>query len=217
MADKVISFDLDGTIVQSEFGNKVWLEGLPKAYAQEKNIPYETARSYLLASYDRIGSDKKEWYDLSYWIKLLNLTITPIELLQKYVDSIVLYPDAEDVIKSLSENYDLIISSGAMKEFIEIELSHTNLIDYFKYTFSSTTDMNIVKKDPLFYNMIAKTLNVASNNITHVGDNEVYDYISPKKAGFSAFYLCRKYQLNKHYTVFSLFEFEDKMRDLSKL
>ena len=215
MVNKVISFDLDGTIVQSEYGNKVWLEGLPKAYAQEKNIPYDTAKSFLLASYDRIGSGKREWYDLLYWINLLDISITPTELLKKYVDSIILYPDAEVVIKSLSDDYDLVISSGAMKEFIEIELSYTNLINYFKHTFSSITDTNTVKKDSSFYNMIAKSLNVSPNKITHVGDNELYDYISPKKAGFSAFYLCREGQLDKGYTVSSLFEFEDKMRNKS--
>ena len=36
---KVVSFDLDGTIVEGAYGNMVWLEGIPEKYADRYDMP----------------------------------------------------------------------------------------------------------------------------------------------------------------------------------
>ncbi len=209
---KVISFDLDGTIVNSNFADNVWLHGLPKYYALENNISEQKAQVLLMQEYEKMGSDNREWYDLRYWISKYNLAITPYELLKEYENTISVYEDVKDVIKTLSKDFDLIISSGAMKEFIEVELTKTNLKKYFTDTFSSTSDTQTVKKDPAFYLMIVHHLKRNPSDITHIGDNEQYDYISPKKAGLNAFYLQRNSSNNADYIVSSLFDFEKKIR-----
>lgn len=214
----IISFDLDGTIMQQGFADAVWLIGLPKIYAEQKNLDFKTAQALLLNSYEHIGSDKREWYDLMYWITALDLSVSPKELLEAYRSSIQLFPDAAPVIRSLSEEYMLIISSGAMKEFIDIQLAETELIRYFSHMFSSTTDSNMVKKDPLFFKYIANNLDVRPDEIIHVGDNEIYDYESPRKAGLLAFYLCRDENhtvSTPRHIVHSLTEFEQQVKILS--
>jgi putative hydrolase of the HAD superfamily len=211
---KVISFDLDGTIMQPGFGDSVWLEGLPLALANQKGISDDIAKNKMIKAYDETGSDKREWYDLTYWIKELKLTLNPNKLLNSYKHMVKPYPDAYKVIKRLSKQFDLIISSGAMREFITIELSISNLSDYFKDIFSSTTDTKTVKKDPDFYKMICKKLNVEPDEIVHIGDNLEYDYISPKKAGMMAFYLNRDATSNDAFTVKSLKEFEFALNKL---
>ncbi|MDG6228796.1 MAG: HAD family hydrolase [Candidatus Thermoplasmatota archaeon] len=214
----IISFDLDGTIMQQGFADTVWLIGLPKIYAEEKNLDFETAQTILMTSYEQISSDRREWYDLDYWITSLCLSITPKELLEKYRSHIQLFPDAASVIKSLSNEYTLIISSGAMKEFIDIQLTSTGLNHYFSHMFSSTTDSDMVKKDPLFFKYIAHTLDVRPEEIAHVGDNEIYDYQSPRKAGLHAFYLHREKNHSmpdSSHIVHSLREFEQLVKKLS--
>ena len=212
----IISFDLDGTIMQQGFADSVWLIGLPKLYASQKNLDFETAQTLLMQSYDAIGSDKREWYDLTYWISHLGLSVTPADLLQLYKDAIKPFPDATPVIQHLSKKYTLIISSGAMSEFIHIQLSSTHLIHYFSHLFSSTSDTNMVKKDPLFYQTIAEKLQVSPSEIVHVGDNEIYDYQSPTKAGCKAFYLNREKTKTAPHIIHSLTEFEQRLDALSK-
>ena len=71
---KVISFDLDGTLMKSTYADLVWLEGLPKIFAKEKKIDFLIAKNYLQQEYDKVGDNKEEWYDLEYWFKRFNLT-----------------------------------------------------------------------------------------------------------------------------------------------
>jgi len=208
----IISFDLDGTIMHQSFAYTIWLIVLPKIYATKVIITFETAQALFMQCYDIIGSERREWYDLSYWISLFHLPITTEELLRSYIDTIKLYADALEVIRNLSKNYTLIISSGAMKEFINIQLETTHLMKYFSHLFSSTSDTNMVKKDPRFYLNIAEKLNVKPSEIVHVGDNEIYDYQTPKKAGFQVFYLNRNKTHTASYIVHSLHEFEGMIK-----
>jgi putative hydrolase of the HAD superfamily len=187
----IISFDLDGTLMKPGFGDIVWLEGLPKVYANHHHIDVENAKTFFKQAYDTIGSDKREWYDLSFWIQKYHLPITPRELLDQYESSIELYHDVCDVLDQLSKSYTLIISSGAMKEFIIKELEYTGIRQYFDYLFSSTTDTTTVKKDPSFYTMIAKILEIPPHHIIHIGDNIDYDYHAPTSAGLHAYVLDR--------------------------
>ena len=192
----IISFDLDGTLMKPGFGDAVWLEGLPRVYAQHHNIDLDQAKSFFKQSYDRVGSDRREWYDLSFWIQKYHLPITPNELLDQYESTIEIFEDVNESLKVLSKSYTLIISSGAMIEFIIKELEYTGIRQYFNHLFSSTSDTSTVKKDPAFYDMIAETLQSPANHIIHIGDNIDYDYHAPKLAGFHAYYLDR----NKHHT-----------------
>ncbi|MFO8077766.1 MAG: HAD family hydrolase [Thermoplasmatota archaeon] len=208
---KIISFDLDGTLTKPDFGDLVWLEGLPKAYANEKNIALSKAKKQLIQAYDEIGKTKREWYDLSYWIKKLHLSIQPQDLLHQYKDRIKAYPEAASVVANLSKSYSLIISSSAMKEFISIELSQSNMSSYFSYVFSSTSDTDTVKKNPSFYKMICSRLNISTDDLIHVGDSKRLDYESPRKIGITSFYLQRDKQSKKQFYVSSLKEFENRI------
>ena len=205
----ILSFDLDGTLMKPGFGNKVWLEGLPKIYAQTHKITYKKAKEQLLTAYDTIGNTRREWYDLSYWIKELNLNITPDELLEEFSAYIHPYPEVPSLIKQLSNDYELIISSSAMKPFIKIELQTAKLFSYFTDFFSATSDTNTIKKDPYFYKMIVEKVGCNPNEMIHVGDNQQFDYVSPKKAGLYAFYLDRTASTKQDYVISSLTEIKN--------
>ena len=188
---RIISFDLDGTITTKEFADLVWLEGIPTIYARDRNIDIDTAKRYILEEYDKIGDGKVEWYDLGYWIRKWNLKTTPGELLSRYSHAIHLYPDAVSVIPSLSKKYTLIITSNARREFIDIQLEKTGFKKFFTYIFSSTSDENIVKKNPRFYKIICDKLDVHPDDIIHIGDDREADFLIPRSTGITSFYLDR--------------------------
>jgi putative hydrolase of the HAD superfamily len=212
----IISFDLDGTITTSDYADHVWLEGLPRIYAKEKNTSYRKAKQILINAYDAIGDHKSEWYDLSYWFIRYRLKTPWQNLLKQYTHYIQPYQDALYAVKKLAPRFPLIITSNAIREFIEIELQSTVLTDYFYSIYSSLSDFKQVKKHPNVYQQICDVLQIETHDLIHVGDRYDYDYISPKKIGVQAYHLDRN-QTNQRtsFTVFSLYEFLDKIHNMN--
>jgi len=186
---KVFSFDMDGTLVPTDFVDAVWLEGIPSLYAKKHKISFEKAYEIVTKAYNEVGEHRIEWYYLDYWLKRFDLKITKKELFNMYKDKVKIYKDAEDVIKSLSNRYKLIISSNAEKDFIWFQLKP--LLPHFHHVFSATSDFKEVKKSQEFYGKICELLKVAPEEIVHIGDHPVFDYLNPRKIGINAFLLNR--------------------------
>jgi putative hydrolase of the HAD superfamily len=187
---RVISLDMDGTLVNTRFVDKVWMEGMPMLYAEKTGLDFPLARSYVVGEYMKIGSDHLEWYDLLYWIDKFGLKVGKEELLQMYEDEIEIFPEVQEVLDHLSESYDLVVTSNAAREFIDFELD--GLSDYFREIFSATSDFREVKKSPLIYGTVCAHMGVKPFEVLHIGDHYNYDYESPLEAGLDALFLDRK-------------------------
>jgi len=187
---RVISLDMDGTLVKTRFVDKVWMEGMPMLYAEKTGLDFPVAKEYVVGEYMKIGSDKLEWYDLLYWIERFGLKVGKDELLQMYEDEIETYPEVQEVLDLLAESYELVVTSNAAREFIDIELE--GLSDYFSETFSATSDFREVKKSPLIYGTVCAHMGAKPFEVLHIGDHYNYDYESPLEAGLDALFLDRK-------------------------
>jgi putative hydrolase of the HAD superfamily len=187
---RIISLDMDGTLMKSRFVDRVWMEGIPALYAERTGMDFQAAKEHVIGEYARVGSDRMEWYDLLYWIEKFGLKIGKDELLQMYEDEVEAYPEVLEVLELLSERYDLVVTSNAAREFIEIELE--GLAEYFREVFSATSDFREVKKSPLVYGAICAQMNARPFEVLHIGDHYHYDYESPIQAGLDALFLDRK-------------------------
>jgi len=184
---KVVSFDLDGTIVDGAYGTMVWLEGIPQLYAERYGMAIEDAKGEVTAAYDSIGEGDLLWYDIGYWLRRFDLRIPVNDLLDRYVDHIRLLPHVAEVIRALKEKYRLIIASNAARIFVEKELRFTGLERYFDRIISATSDFRMVKKEEGFYRELCRLLCVSPAEITHVGDHVVFDVEIPGRVGIDAF------------------------------
>ena len=213
--DKMISFDMDGTLIHQSFANAVWLEGLPHRYAIHQGISFLKAKRYLMKEYNKIGPEAIEWYDIQYWLKKLGLDENWKALLDAYRHKITLYPEVPTVLHTLKEKYSLMIISNAAREFLNIELEAANLAHYFSHIFSAVTDFKQTKKDSKVYQQICNSLSMEPSHIMHVGDDYCFDYLIPQKIGIIAFYLNRNHhhhhQGNNHYTLTNLTELSSKI------
>jgi len=212
---KIISFDFDGTLAKHTFADAFWLEGVPSLYARQHHVDVEAAKKYLFEEYEKIGDNRIEWYDPGYWFDRFNLQTDWKKMLLDYRNNVEIYPEVPSVLKRLSKNYILIISSNAKKEFIDVQLTQAKLYNYFDKVFSSTSDFHTVKKVTDFYAMICKKLNISPQEMIHVGDHKEFDYLSPQKLGITSYYLDRKKQTSGVHIVSDLNEFEKKISKLS--
>jgi len=184
---KVISFDLDGTIVDGAYGNMVWLEGIPQRYAEKYGLPVEDAKRAVKSEYDSIGEADLLWYDIDYWLKRFGLAVRPDDLLDQYVEYIRLLPHVAEVIGELKGKYVLVVASNAARLFVEKELRCTGLEGSFSRIVSATSDLRMVKKEEGFYRELCRLLDVSPADVAHVGDHAVFDVEVPLKVGIDAF------------------------------
>lgn len=208
---KVISFDFDGTIAKHTFADAFWLEGVPALYATQHHVDLGTAKKILFEEYEKIGENRIEWYDPGYWFDRFNLPADWKKTLDEFRKNSEIYPEVPSVLKRLSSKYSLIISSNAKKEFIEVQLTQTELKSYFSRVFSSTSDFHTVKKVKDFYAMICKKLNITPQEMIHVGDHREFDYVCPQKLGITSYFLDRKKHTTGPQVISDLEQFEKEI------
>jgi putative hydrolase of the HAD superfamily len=186
---KIVSFDLDGTIVNGQFGEMVWNHGIPEEFSKKYSIAFEEAKRLIIKEYEAIGDTNILWYNIEYWLNRFNLPIAADTLLNRYEAYIELLPDVKEVLETLKGKYTLIIASNAARIFVEKELYHMGAAHYFSHIISATTDYKMVKKGEGFYKKLCNTLNVSPEELIHVGDHPIFDFVAPSSVGIESYLL----------------------------
>ncbi len=208
---KIISFDMDGTLIDPEFTDWVWSHGIPTLYAKKEGIGFLEAKSMVEEEYRKVGEGAIEWYDIKYWLNFFGLNPDWKALMEPYIDKIKVYSDVNHVLDRLKERNSLILTSNAGKEFIDIELRATGIGKYFDRIFSATSDFGQVKKTIHFYQTVCEILKVSPGEIVHVGDHYEFDYLVPRSLGIHAFYLDRSGKQKGEFILSNLKELERKV------
>jgi len=188
----VISFDMDGTITDPSFVDSVWLEGIPRLYAIRNSVSFEDAITYVKMEYEKVGRERLEWYDLSYWTEKFGLDVSPEDVLGSFQHRIRIFPEVNEVLEEFKDKgFRLIIVTNAHREFVNLELERTKIGHYFERVFSSTSDFGLVKKTVNLYQKVCGIMGVSPGEMVHVGDDRIFDFVVPSKLGIKALYLDR--------------------------
>ena len=211
---RILSFDLEGTLVDNNFSRLVWEEGLPALYAEEKGISIESALKRVMEEYDKIGPERIEWYDLRYWFRRFELRANWKSLLERFKDCVGIYPEVRGVLARLGKDYELIIVSNTSRDFIDLQTKKLN--PYFRRIFSAPTDYGVLKS-PELYVRICSELGVKPQEMVHVGDHRSFDFTAPREVGITAFFLDRSGKEQGNNIIHDLEEFELKVSELRDL
>ena len=157
---RFISFDMDGTLIDSEFTDWVWGHGIPTLYAKKEGLTLEEAKALVTKEYHKVGEAAIEWYDIKYWFRFFDLGSDWKRLMESYADRIHVYPEVNQLLERLKKRFDLILTSNAAREFIDIEMKATGLARYFDRIFSATTDFRELKKTPNLYRRVCQDLGI---------------------------------------------------------
>jgi len=213
---KIISFDMDGTLVDAEFTDWVWGHGIPTLYAGKVGLSFEEAKAFVTKEYLKVGEGAIEWYDIKYWLQFFQLKESWKGIMERYTDKIRVYPDVNHILEGLKGRFPLILTSNAGREFINIEMEATGLARYFDRIFSATSDFRQVKKTAGFYERICRILEAEPREIVHVGDHYEFDYLVPRSLGIHAFYLDRVGEQKGAFIISDLRDLEGKLPALSE-
>jgi putative hydrolase of the HAD superfamily len=204
---KLVSFDLEGTLVTPDFSQAVWYEGIPSLYARQSGINFEEARAIVVKEYQAVGDRRKEWYDIKYWFNLFRLGDYR-KVLEQYRDRASQFPDVLPVLSSLGRKYRLIVATGTAREFLPYLLD--GLDGQFVGIFSSISDYGILKS-PQFYVQLCLEMGVKPYEMIHVGDSLHFDCIAAADAGVKAFHLDRKQESGSGDSLRNLVELETRL------
>jgi len=209
---RIASFDLDGTLTDSSFVDSVWLEGIPRLYATMHDLTFAEAKGFVTREYGKVGRERLEWYDLSYWIGKLGLNVSPGEILSSFQHRIRVFPEVTEVLDELRGiGVRLIIVTNARREFADLEIEKTKIGPYFERVFSATSDFELIKKTPDIYKKVCSICEVTPKEMVHVGDDQCFDFEIPKNLGIEAFYLDRTGKHSGQSVIHSLRELGQKL------
>ncbi len=188
-----VSFDLVGTLVGGDFFDKVWIEGIPRYYAETEGLSLEEAKKRVFKEYMKVGDEKLEWYFINYWLEKFSLDVDYKEIFEAYRGNLIIYDDVPYVLEKLKKlNVKLVVLTRTAREFIDFCLQ--DFSRFFYKVYSSTSDFNETRKTVSFYRVVCKKLSVSPFNLYHIGDDLKEDYINPRKIGVKSFYLVRNHK-----------------------
>lgn len=208
---KVVSLDMEGTLVDHAFSNAVWEHEIPRLYAEKHGIDVDAALAQVRAEYSTVGEGRTEWYDVDYWFRRLGLEGDWRRLIKERVNLINVYPDAAVALRRLGEAYPLIVSSNTIREFLELQVAAVG--GGFAHAFSAPSDFGMVKKDAGFYRRVLDELSLRPDQVAHVGDHKEFDYLAAKSLGLEAYHLDRSGDAREPDTVRDLLEFAGRLVD----
>lgn len=200
---KIISFDVDGTLVDPEYNDLIWFNEIPKLLAEKNKISFENAKRIALHEYNNLGEKNLDWYNIEYWIAYFNFDVSHINILEKYESQIKIFSDVIPALEELKNNYVIIAITAMPREFLTPKIK--KLGKYFKYTFSAISDFKQLKNADL-YLKISQILKANPIEIVHIGDSWNSDYLAARKAGLNALYLDRNNIKKEKYIINNLRE-----------
>lgn len=189
------------------FSEVIWHEALPALFAEQRGISLVEAKQQVFAAYGEVGDQRKEWYDIKYWFRRFGLTGYQ-SLLSNYRCEISYYDDVSQLLSELSQRYELIVISNSAREFLEL-LMETKEV-YFKAIFSAISDFEKLKSADLYLE-ICRMLDVAPEEMVHVGDSWQFDFDIPRNVGVRAIHLDRQGQRRGDDVVSNLTELGSKL------
>jgi HAD superfamily hydrolase (TIGR01549 family) len=202
---KVISFDMEGTLIDHAYSKSIWENDIPTLYAKKNNINISEAKRRVFLEYDSIGDSRPEWYDVGYWFNRFDLNSDWHELAKRRANTVKVYPEIDWVLQHLSKLRPLIICSNTIRDFLDVQVKEVG--NYFTRVFSAPSDFDMVKKDTQFYEIILDILDLDPCQLVHVGDHYKYDYLSARQLGIRAFYMDRSCESAGQYAICNLDEF----------
>jgi len=208
---KIISFDVDGTLVDLEYNDLIWFKEIPELIAKKKKISFEKSLKYAYEEYTKLGEHNLNWYDINYWVTYFGLKVSPKKILQKYESQVKIFPEVIPLLEELNKNFMLIVITAMPREFLIPKMK--KLEKYFKFNFSALSDFKELKNSKI-YSEISTTLNVRPEQILHIGDHWEFDYLAAQKSGMNAIYLDRSNTKKGKFIIHNLGEAKKIIEDI---
>ncbi len=224
---KYILFDLDGTILDFNMGEKdAFIKTINNFFdykVKEEDIKkFSELNEYYFNEYKNKKMERKEFHfnRFNEILKYLGLKNDPVELNKYYVESLkyeaIIFDDVIEILDYLSNKYQLFIASNGMIEVQNKRLEISGLKNYFKKIYVSE-DIGFNKPDIEFFNYIFNDLNdFNKDNYIIIGDRLDSDILGAINSNIHNIYVNRfninDSNIKPEYEVIDLLKIKDILK-----
>ncbi|MCK4905488.1 HAD family hydrolase [bacterium] len=199
----VISFDVDGTLVEQKFNELIWENDIPALVAGSRKWDFEQAKDFCLSEYAKLGDKDLRWYNIEYWLEKFNLPISAKEIFKKREKSIVVYSDVLPVLEKLKkQGFKIIVITCMPRIFLKEKIQKFDR--HFDEVFSTVSDFKQVKS-PEIYLHVSNLIKSSPSDILHIGDHHTLDYEFSLEAGYKSILIQRE-EKTKDFSISNLQE-----------
>jgi putative hydrolase of the HAD superfamily len=115
-----------------------------------------------------------------------------IETYRNHFPKISLTADSEKALQQLCKKYTLALLTDGFLPAQQLKVQALKIEKYFKcIIFTEELGKQYWKPSPAGFQKLMQTLNIKSENIAYVADNEEKDFIAPNKLGFLTIQIIR--------------------------
>ncbi|MCL1050298.1 GMP/IMP nucleotidase [Shewanella abyssi] len=164
-----VLLDMDGTLLDLHFDNHFWLNLIPKALSEQRNISEKSAMEWVEKNYQNVEGTL-DWYCLDYWEQKMGLDIMTLH--KTLVDRIQLRQDSLPFLYGLKQaGKNRILVTNAHPKGLALKLEHTDLALGLDEMISSH-ETGYPKEHPLFWQQLFSRFNLDPSRCLFIDDNE---------------------------------------------
>ena len=182
---KVVSLDLDGTVVQRQFDYCLWgEEGYEGILWQMvgKHLGISTRDAYS-QSLDALPTVPRGTISIQAWIDHYGLPFSERDVVAAVPEKVKVYPDYPR-LRELLQGRRVILATESSGAVLERKLRETGIQEDFDQVYVAES-----LKSPEFYRSVAMEEGVHPEEIVHIGDSFAKDVISARRAGLRSYFL----------------------------
>lgn len=163
-----LMLDMDGTLLDLAYDNYMWMEHIPAAYAEQKNLSESDAREHLYATFKRLEG-KLDWYCLDHWSNELDLDVVALHREQN--GRIGFLPGAQRFLQNVADHHvRVLLVTNSHQHTLDIKTEVTDIVDYFDGVYTSHA-LGHAKEDQSFWHELKKAEDFDRAKTVFVDDN----------------------------------------------
>lgn len=143
-----VLLDLDGTLLDLAFDNRLWMAEMPRRYAVARNLSLAAAQAELAPRF-RHWRGKLEWYCIDFWSRELELDLAALH--REMAAGIYWLAGAREFLMAIRRmGKRAVLCTNSHPEILALKHEQTRVLDLLDAAYSSHR-FGAPKEDPRFW------------------------------------------------------------------